>query len=738
MATHLPVESSWRMVEGANDSFDTSIVPASFSQESDAGNGNGNNIGNVDTETDPFTSSGSVPSSSQPPLYSPPSLRGPSTSSRLASGASSQDDPISLGGGDSFVSGSVSGSGSAGASQEDDIHTFLRKAENDNNVLLRSPFQPSLPSSVRQSPLSVVSSVGGVKTSAIAKSDGRRQFDRGTYDTPEPEFRMPVIEMDGSLHLAANDRTTQNTGVSSLAAAVLRRRGGFFGAGDTGSPAQRRQTPGGRLLGRFSRVSGRGQADKAGGSNVAPATPAWKHHVLLSILGLVAAYGAAVLAIGSPAAISIFKSIPSSLIFSPAASAVCSVPGAASLGLWACSPGSSHRTHIAGASLDQSQANQQGLSSISASEEGPVSLVRSVGDLMRSQVQLATIVRTRVLPSRYRNAAPVMDSADGDSAIVPPAHDAWRVPRSRTKDLLAAAHMQQYASNPEQSASGVSLFVLELEAYLEAARRVSVALSRLQTGAASTAADNLAYTTRRTMAQLRRMDEHIKASGVDSTHPSDNDGPSNSGWLSRLLTPASSTYASTGGRRELLADAYRQHTKTLLAKTKDRVSDAEAVLGELEAANKHLSIVQRYVDARISGNSNTISSAPSFAEESGIDSPFAWLWRLLRPDANAYESANSDTASSTHLDSKGVQQWAEYAQQLDTLRHEHDASVRRAGDALDEFADVRDTLARLQARLGSSESAKAGSVAFIADELDLDMQLHIDIVEAGIHDLEAM
>ncbi|EPE08643.1 hypothetical protein F503_04230 [Ophiostoma piceae UAMH 11346] len=735
MAAHLPVESSWRMVEGANDSFDTSIVPASFSQESDANNDNGNNIGDVDTETDPFTSSGSVPSSSQPPFYSPPSLRGPNTSSRLASGVSSQDDQISLGGGDSFVSGSVSGSGSAGASQEDDIHTFLRKAENDKNVLLRSPFQPSLPSSVRQSPMSVVSSVGGVTASAIAKADGSRQLGRGTYHTPEPELRMPVIEMDGSLHFAANTGN-QNAGAASLAAAVLRRRGGFFGAGGTGSPAQRRQTPGGSLLSRFGKMSGRGQAGKEGGSNAAPATPAWKYHTLLFILGIVAAYGAAVLAIGSPANISIFKFIPNGLFSLPAADTVCSVPGAARLGLAACSPASGDTTHIAAASLDQSQANQQGLSSMPVSEEGPVSLVRSVGDLMRSQVQLATIVRTRVLPSRYRNAAPVVDSVDDNSAVIPSAHDAWRVPRSRTKDLLEAARMQQHASKQAQSTLGVAPFLLELEAYLEAARRVSVALSRLQTGAASTAADNLAYSTRRTMAQLRRLDEYINASHVGGSHTSDADGPTNFGWLSRLLSSASSSYASTGRRRELLADAYRQHTKTLLAKTKDRVSDAKAVLSELEAANKHLSIVQRYVDDRISGSGNTIGSAASFAEES--DSPFAWLWRMLGLDTTIYESTNSVTASSAHLSSKAMRQWAGYAEQLDTLRHEHDASVRRAGDALDEFSGVQDALARLQTRLGSSESVKAGSIAFTSDELDLDMQLHIDIVDAGIHDLEAM
>lgn len=116
----LHVESSWRMVEGGeNDSFDTSILH---------------------DDDDLLLSGGSDPSQF------------------------TGSQPFSFGGSQPF---------SIGGSQDETLENFLHKAEQDEQVLLRSPFRPSVPQSVRQS-----------------SRDALR------YRSPEPEFYMPTVEVD--------------------------------------------------------------------------------------------------------------------------------------------------------------------------------------------------------------------------------------------------------------------------------------------------------------------------------------------------------------------------------------------------------------------------------------------------------------------------------------------------------------------------------------------------------------
>lgn len=111
----LPVESSWRMVEGEHDSFDTSIVP--------------------DDDEDTILSSGPSQLSSQ--------------------------------------SQGTQGNWSIGGSQDDStIEDFISKAE-DEQVILRSPFQPSMPNAVR-----------------------RTSRDNANSHSPDPEFYMPRVEVE--------------------------------------------------------------------------------------------------------------------------------------------------------------------------------------------------------------------------------------------------------------------------------------------------------------------------------------------------------------------------------------------------------------------------------------------------------------------------------------------------------------------------------------------------------------
>ncbi|KAK7402789.1 hypothetical protein QQX98_011445 [Neonectria punicea] len=137
----LRAEDSWRMVEGENDSFDTSIL-ASFSESS-------------------------------PPA--PPS----SSSTGLPTQPFSQD-------GLSFTS-------------QDSIRDFAANPD-DEQVILREPFRPSL---------------SGINISASGNS---------AFRTPDPEFRMPRVEIDSEG--TGSGRTMRGLGI------------GFGGRGD-GGPRRR-------------------------------------------------------------------------------------------------------------------------------------------------------------------------------------------------------------------------------------------------------------------------------------------------------------------------------------------------------------------------------------------------------------------------------------------------------------------------------------------------------------------
>ncbi|CAN8101083.1 unnamed protein product [Discula destructiva] len=124
----LPVETSWRMVEGENESFDTSLIPPDELFDEDM------------------------------PLSS-----GPSQLSNLSNL--------------SQLSSQSNGDWRIGGSQDDStIHDFINKA-NDERVIMRSPFTPSVPGAVRRSP----------RAQQPQQNQGR---------SPEPEFRMPRIDVD--------------------------------------------------------------------------------------------------------------------------------------------------------------------------------------------------------------------------------------------------------------------------------------------------------------------------------------------------------------------------------------------------------------------------------------------------------------------------------------------------------------------------------------------------------------
>lgn len=126
-----PVEGSWRMVEGENDSFDTTVLP-SVSDDDD--------------------------------------LAAPLSSEQPSSGFPSQLSALSQ--------------GHMSLGSQDSIRDFSRH-QDDDHVILREPFRPSMPGS-------------------------RSSY---SYRTPDPEFRMPILDVDASS--GAGGRRTHAGGKAS-------------------------------------------------------------------------------------------------------------------------------------------------------------------------------------------------------------------------------------------------------------------------------------------------------------------------------------------------------------------------------------------------------------------------------------------------------------------------------------------------------------------------------------------
>ncbi len=107
----------------------------------------------------------------------------------------------------SQFSGGSQGQFSIGGSQDDNIHDFVDKAA-DEQVILRSPFQPSVPSAARHNP----------RTGTNNRS-------------PDPKFYMPAVEIESPRRASGQSSRTIRPGDG----ADLRQRQGV----STGSPVKR-------------------------------------------------------------------------------------------------------------------------------------------------------------------------------------------------------------------------------------------------------------------------------------------------------------------------------------------------------------------------------------------------------------------------------------------------------------------------------------------------------------------
>jgi len=90
---------------------------------------------------------------------------------------------------------------SIGGSQDDNLESFLSKAENDEQVILRSPFRPSVPQSVRRS-----------------------SRENMKHRSPDPEFYMPTVEVDSPRRGSNRSSRTIRAGEQPASQGVRRRQ----------------------------------------------------------------------------------------------------------------------------------------------------------------------------------------------------------------------------------------------------------------------------------------------------------------------------------------------------------------------------------------------------------------------------------------------------------------------------------------------------------------------------------
>ncbi|KAH6681100.1 hypothetical protein F5X68DRAFT_26518 [Plectosphaerella plurivora] len=314
----LPVEGSWRMVEGENDSFDTSIVP----------------------ETD-------------------------------------LDHDLPLSSGPSHLSSQ--GYSSFGASQESNhsIQDFVNRAD-DERVILRSPFRPSIPNT--------------------------RQTSYDHNRSPDPEFYMPSMAVDRSPRGSSgrSSRTIRPADNDTSPQRAMRRRP--YNSSDSygESPTKR-----GSASGRAGRSTTKKAGEPSAGQRIADSVPgalvsifAWCADIIglaLSLIKYPLAIGLAVYMLFGSAIIlqnMVTKSLYTSL------SPLCRIPGAGYLDLPFCptlddAPGPGQQVEF-----DDLMTVQSSFEKVLERSADGVSLPMEMKRSEASIRDLRTMVRYSELPQR--------------------------------------------------------------------------------------------------------------------------------------------------------------------------------------------------------------------------------------------------------------------------------------------------------------------------------------------------
>ena len=447
----LPVESSWRMVEGGeNDSFDTSIL-----HEGD--------------DDEPILSSG--------------------PSQRSSQGHFSQGQ-YSLG-------------------SQDSIGDFMSKAD-DEQVILRSPFQPTVPSA-RQSP-------------------------RDKHRTPDPEFYMPSLRVDGSRRSSGRSSRTVRPGMVEEEPLQALRRRTTRPMQHNGSPIQRRQQ-------KREYYDDDEPRPKTFAQHIADSLPSAVYNVLVWILGVV---GMALRFAQRPlalllaiyfffgGAIIVQNMVTQSIMVS--LSPLCRIPGVSYLNPPFC----------------PSFAPSRGAGGDGNSAAGGTASNVEFDDLMGVQAQFEEVLER---------------SADGVSLPLE-----MKRSESSIRDLRTMVRYSDLTTRDE--------LVYEFDGYIDTARKTASDLQKFNTHVGS-AVDSVISINRWTS---RYIDSLAGTSG-DRREGSESLLSRWAGWVFLPFQPT-----STFDERSLI-DKYIEHTALVSDRISSLIVEAQAVLRLLTKAEDHLSLI---------------------------------------------------------------------------------------------------------------------------------------------------
>ncbi|KAK2617052.1 hypothetical protein QQS21_000146 [Conoideocrella luteorostrata] len=462
----LPVDGSWRMVDGEHDSFDTTILPS------------------MNDEGDDIL----VPLSSEQPSSGFPSQFSSQGNTSIGSGSGSQDS----------------------------IRDFV-KHQDDDRVILREPFRPSV----------------------ISTASSRQQ--RG-YRTPDPQFKMPLVDIGGSHRSSGNSSRTirpfgtgyededEGDGHSS------RRRH----HSSTGSPVKRKTRRQKSSFDDYPQEKRRAGNRDSGviatiGNNIAVLLPSalfnilvWAGEIILIALnfakyplGLLLAvyliFGGAIIA-QNMATRSIYSAI----------SPICRLPGTSFLNLPFCPPKGA--TDFDGLNMTAGQAVE-------------------FDDLMGVQSKFEQVLER---------------SAEGVSLP-------FEMKRSETaiRDLRSLVRHSDIQARHE--------LVLEFDGYIETARQAASDLQKFNTHVGS-AVDSVISINRWTSRY------------IDSLSPESDPPPSMisqwTQWIFYPFQPADQPFSE-----RIILDKYIEHTGLVSERISTLILEAQAVLRLLTTAEDHLSII---------------------------------------------------------------------------------------------------------------------------------------------------
>lgn len=440
------VEDSWRIVEGENDSFDTSIVPTSTSNSSD--------------------------------IF---------LTQQSSSGFPSQQHGATL-----------------GAGSQDSIRDFATHQE-DEQVILREPFRPSLPPTPGAGSL------------------------RGS----EPQFRMPLIDVDGGRdgRTSRNTRSTRTSGRDD----GVRRRTGRVPQGSTTARNRHR----GSDEDYFQGHDGADRADKSVRERLFDSLPTALYNILawsFSVIGLAFRYAQKPLAV----MLAIYLSFGSLMIaqnlltksLSASLSPLCRIPFASSVLHLPFCPDTSNPFWSSG------------------NGSGPSV---EFDDLMGVQSQFEQVLEK---------------SAEGVSLPL-------EMKKSETsiRDLRTLVRNSQIQGREE--------LVLEFDEYIDIARMTASDLQKFNTHVGG-AVDSVISINRWTSRYIDSLDP--SDTSASKTSPSTMSNIAS--WLFYPFTPAIQPFDES-----LLLEKYIEHTSHVSSRIATLILEAQAVLRLLSKAENHLDLI---------------------------------------------------------------------------------------------------------------------------------------------------